>query len=202
MSAIIQRHCIAPPHRLSTPSTASPSGYVRVLGLVIDMLVICSKGLWVWGFVVGLLKFIELLRRGTAEGRDSAIKCLRTVVVPCALDAYLVRGQITETGFTVATVEDWPLVLAVVIVWPEMEQEDNVEDWPLALAFVIVWPEMEQEDNVLGLAENVARDAKKTRFVPSHIQLTVRNDEELSNLLGNVTIVNGGGSSKPSTNED
>ncbi|KAI8570635.1 hypothetical protein RHMOL_Rhmol01G0051300 [Rhododendron molle] len=27
-------------------------------------------------------KFIELLRRGTAEGRDSAIKCLRTVVVP------------------------------------------------------------------------------------------------------------------------
>ncbi|KAG5535652.1 hypothetical protein RHGRI_023419 [Rhododendron griersonianum] len=33
-------------------------------------------------------KFIELLRRGTAEGRDSAIKCLRTAVAPCALDAY------------------------------------------------------------------------------------------------------------------
>ncbi|XP_034691515.1 uncharacterized protein LOC117918750 isoform X1 [Vitis riparia] len=33
-------------------------------------------------------KFIELLRRGTAEARDSAIDCLRTVLAPCALDAY------------------------------------------------------------------------------------------------------------------
>ncbi|KAK2967557.1 hypothetical protein RJ640_030428, partial [Escallonia rubra] len=33
-------------------------------------------------------KFIELLRRGTAEDRDSAIDCLRTALAPCALDAY------------------------------------------------------------------------------------------------------------------
>ncbi|XP_073123071.1 uncharacterized protein [Henckelia pumila] len=33
-------------------------------------------------------KFIELLRRGTAEDRDSAIKCIRTSLAPCALDAY------------------------------------------------------------------------------------------------------------------
>ncbi|XAR57807.1 hypothetical protein NMG60_11026074 [Bertholletia excelsa] len=33
-------------------------------------------------------KFIELLRRGTAEDRDSAINCLRTALAPCALDAY------------------------------------------------------------------------------------------------------------------
>ncbi|KAF5738209.1 hypothetical protein HS088_TW13G01105 [Tripterygium wilfordii] len=33
-------------------------------------------------------KFIELLRRGTAEDRDSAIECSRTSLAPCALDAY------------------------------------------------------------------------------------------------------------------
>ncbi|KAL5557033.1 hypothetical protein UlMin_039269 [Ulmus minor] len=33
-------------------------------------------------------KFIELLRRGTIEDRDSAINCLRTSLAPCALDAY------------------------------------------------------------------------------------------------------------------
>ncbi|KAJ7952878.1 CTLH LisH motif-containing protein [Quillaja saponaria] len=33
-------------------------------------------------------KFIELLRKGTAEDRDSAIDCLRTALAPCALDAY------------------------------------------------------------------------------------------------------------------
>ncbi|XP_022132834.1 uncharacterized protein LOC111005585 isoform X2 [Momordica charantia] len=33
-------------------------------------------------------KFIELLRKGTAEDRDLAIQCLRTALAPCALDAY------------------------------------------------------------------------------------------------------------------
>jgi histone H2A len=42
------------------------------------------------------------------------------------------------------------------------------------------------------VAGNAARDNKKTRIVPWHIQLTVRNDEELSKLLGDVTIANGG----------
>ncbi|KAL6577514.1 hypothetical protein OROMI_009842 [Orobanche minor] len=43
---------------------------------------------------------------------------------------------------------------------------------------------------VLELAGNVARDNKKTRIVPRHIQLDVRNDEELSKLLGDVIISN------------
>ncbi|KAK8479798.1 hypothetical protein V6N13_147821 [Hibiscus sabdariffa] len=39
-----------------------------------------------------------------------------------------------------------------------------------------------------------SRDNKKNRIVPRHIQLAVRNeyDEELSKLLGSVTIANGG----------
>ncbi|CAI8614128.1 unnamed protein product [Vicia faba] len=45
---------------------------------------------------------------------------------------------------------------------------------------------------VLELAGNAARDNKKTRIVPRHIQLAVRNDEELSKLMGSVTIANGG----------
>ncbi|KAK6128984.1 hypothetical protein DH2020_037272 [Rehmannia glutinosa] len=35
-----------------------------------------------------LYKFIELLRKGTNEDRDSAIQCVRTSLAPCALDAY------------------------------------------------------------------------------------------------------------------
>lgn len=44
----------------------------------------------------------------------------------------------------------------------------------------------------MELAGNAARDNKKTRIIPRHIQLAVRNDEELSKLLGRVTIANGG----------
>ncbi|MFS7945094.1 putative transcription factor Hap3/NF-YB family [Helianthus anomalus] len=44
---------------------------------------------------------------------------------------------------------------------------------------------------VIELAGNVARDNKKTRIVPRHIHLAVRNDEELSKLLGDFMIANG-----------
>ena len=45
---------------------------------------------------------------------------------------------------------------------------------------------------VLELAGNAAKDNKKTRIVPRHIQLAVRNDEELNRLLGNTVIASGG----------
>ena len=45
---------------------------------------------------------------------------------------------------------------------------------------------------ILELAGNAARDNKKARIIPRHIQLAVRNDEELNKLLGGVTIASGG----------
>jgi histone H2A len=45
---------------------------------------------------------------------------------------------------------------------------------------------------ILELAGNAARDNKKSRIVPRHLQLAVRNDEELNKLLGGVTIAGGG----------
>ncbi len=42
------------------------------------------------------------------------------------------------------------------------------------------------------MAGNAARDNKKTRIIPRHLQLAVRNDEELNRLLSGVTIAQGG----------
>ena len=45
---------------------------------------------------------------------------------------------------------------------------------------------------ILELAGNAARDNKKSRIIPRHVQLAIRNDEELNKLLGGVTIAAGG----------
>ena len=45
---------------------------------------------------------------------------------------------------------------------------------------------------ILELSGNAARDNKKTRIIPRHLQLAIRNDEELTKLLAGVTIAQGG----------
>ncbi|XP_067874506.1 histone H2A-like [Heterodontus francisci] len=59
---------------------------------------------------------------------------------------------------------------------------------PVYLAAVVEYLTAE----ILELADNVARDNRKTRIIPRHLQLAVRNDEELNKLLGGVTIAQGG----------
>ncbi|ESK83408.1 histone h2a [Moniliophthora roreri MCA 2997] len=59
---------------------------------------------------------------------------------------------------------------------------------PVYLAAVLEYLAAE----ILELAGNAARDNKKQRIVPRHLQLAIRNDEELNKLMGDVVISQGG----------
>lgn len=45
---------------------------------------------------------------------------------------------------------------------------------------------------IIELAGNAAKEQKKQRIIPRHIQLAIRNDEELNRFVGGVTIASGG----------
>ena len=59
---------------------------------------------------------------------------------------------------------------------------------PVCLAAVLEYLSSES----LELPGNAARDNKKHRIIQFHLQLAVRNDEELDKLLSGVTIAQGG----------
>ena len=59
---------------------------------------------------------------------------------------------------------------------------------PVYLAAVLEYLAAE----VLELAGNAAKDLKRSRVIPRHIQMAIRHDDELNKLMGGTTIAAGG----------
>ena len=59
---------------------------------------------------------------------------------------------------------------------------------PVFMAAIIEYLTVELVES----AGNAARDNKKTRILPRHIMLAIRNDEDLNELLSGVTILSAG----------
>merc|ERR1712195_326962 len=59
---------------------------------------------------------------------------------------------------------------------------------PVYLAAVLEYLAAE----ALELAGNAAKDLKRSRVIPRHIQMAIRHDDELNKLMGGTTIAAGG----------
>ena len=86
-------------------------------------------------------------------------------------------GESIRSGSCASFIFDW---------W--ITSKRHLSGAPVYLAAVLEYLAAE----ILELAGNAARDNKKTRIIPRHLQLAIRNDEELNKLLGHVTIAQGG----------
>jgi len=130
-------------------------------------------------------------RAGKGKGKKGASGKSRSAKAGIQFPVGKVGRLLKKGGYAKRIGAGAPVYLAAVLEYVVAETLELAPTQPLIFQKAIVFGVFKAL-SIWIEAGNAARDQKRLRITPRHVQLAVRNDEELSKYLSRVTIAQGG----------